>query len=422
MASEGWIYSRIFSTTKPKEVSKLYKDCKARNLPLFVFSTYHSAVKFADSHLVPHITINDESHNLVSRAFHEATTLPSGKNFFFTATEKVTDSEDGLGMNNEDNFGNIIYTKSARELIDAGEMVPPYLHLVRSNNECRVDTDYEKMFESVVDAFNNHQEKINELSYDSEKIGAKVLVVCRGQQDLLQMFKTKALEHFKATYPDIHIFALSSEFGMVNDGDYSKPPVTNVKKYKMLKKLRSMGQGEKALIFHVDMVGEGIDVPGITGVMPFRNCEEAKLIQNIGRSTRLHPVDRKRFYEGEIAPSDRLNGWIKPYAWVIIPSYMIDAEGIEARFRFIVDRLRREYGYIPQQHTVIDNVEGLSDEEEIDTVNKINKKKKQLKSHVEELEHEYEKVSLMEKIIMEDKISEEQQEVWDELKTLGLDI
>ncbi|MFA7218898.1 MAG: DEAD/DEAH box helicase family protein [Synergistaceae bacterium] len=420
MQQEGWGYRKILSTTNPQEVAKVYEDCKKKNMPLVIFSTYHSSERLAESGLVPNMTINDEAHNLVSRNFHRAAKLPTDSNIFFTATEKVTDSDDGLGMNNEDVFDNIIYTKSAKELIDAGEMVPPYLHVVRSSNECRIDTDYEMMFQSIVEAFKHHENKIKEVSYDAENIGAKVLVVCRGQQDLLQMFKTKALEHFKTNYPDIHLFALSSEFGMVNDGEFFEPPVTNIKKYHMLKKLKAMGHNERALIFHVDMIGEGIDVPGVTGIMPFRNCEESKLIQNIGRSTRLHPEDRKRFYNEEISPNDRTIGWIKPYAWVIIPSYMIDSEGIEARFRFIIDRVRREYGYIPQQHTVIDNVEGLSDEDEIDTVNKITKKKKQVKSHIEEFKHEYEKVCVMEKIIMEDKLTQKEKDVWDELKAMGL--
>jgi len=218
------------------------------------------------------------------------------------------------------------------------------------------------------------------------------------------MFKTKIAKTFHENYPDIHLFALSSEFGLYMDGEKLNAPVTNMKKHSLLKKLKSLKSSERALIFHVDMIGEGIDVSGITGVMPFRNCEQSKLIQNIGRSTRLHPTDRKRFYKGEISPDDKKK-WIKPYSWVILPSYMVDSEGIESRFRQQVDLLRNEFGYIPQQHTVIDNVVGLSDDPLSDTDNDINKSKKWEKSGVEDFQHEFEAVTLMEKIIYEDQKS-----------------
>jgi superfamily II DNA or RNA helicase len=414
MRKEGWEYRKILSTTKYSEVKEVYDNCIKEKLPLIIFSTYHSSEKFAKSKLVPELTIHDEAHNLVSNNFYRVASLPSNADFFFTATEKITDSDEDVGMNNGQIFDNLIYSKSAKELIDEGEMVPPYLHVVRSSNDSRIDTDYEMMFESVIEAFNAHERKIKEVSYSAAEIGAKVLVVCRGQQDLLQMFQTKAIEHFRATYPNIHLFALSSDFGICNDGEFSKPPVTNIKKYKLLKRLKAMKNNEKALVFHVDMIGEGIDVPGITGIMPFRNCEEAKLIQNIGRSTRLHAIDRKRLYEGEISPNNKEN-WIKPYSWVIIPSYMIESEGLEGRFRFIIDRLRREFGYIPQQHTVIDNKRGLDDETVIDTVNDMNKKKKQIKSGVNAFQHEFEKLSCIEQIIKEEEIMQRKREILDSI-------
>ncbi len=403
MRREGWAYRQIISTTKSSEVKKIYHQCQIDNIPLVVFSTYHSAENFAKSEIVPHLTIHDEAHNLVSNEFHKAALLPTGGNLFFTATEKVTDSDSDKGMNNKDVFDEMIYTKSAREMIDAGEMVPPYVHVIRSSNGRKVDTDYEKMFESVIEGFEFHERKIKSISFDAEQIGAKVLVVCRGQEDLLQMLKTDVVEKFKMLRPDIHLFALSSDYGICNDGEFFKPPVTNMKKHELLKKMKSLGANEKALIFHVDMIGEGIDVPGITGVMPFRNCEESKLIQNVGRSSRLHSGDRKRFYNGEIDPSDK-SKWIKPCSWVIIPSYMIDSEGLEGRFRTIINRLRNEFGYIPQQHTVIDNVEGLDDDPAIDKVNEPNKKKKQAKSGVDALNHEFEKISAIEMMIRDEMV------------------
>ena len=410
MRNEGWNYREILSTTKVEEVKKVYEQCKKERLPLIIFSTYHSSERFSTSGIVPDLTIHDEAHNLVSRNFHKAASLPSGGNIFFTATEKVTD--DDKGMNNPEVFDNLIYSKSAKELIDAGEMTPPYLHVVRSTNDSRIDTDYTKMLESIIEAFNAHERKIKEASYSAQEIGAKVLVVCRGQDDLKNMLKDEVIEYFKSRYPDIHLFALSSDFGICNDGIIEKPVVTNMKKHRLLKRLKALKSEDRALIFHVDMIGEGIDVPGITGVMPFRNCEESKLIQNIGRSTRLHSTDRNRFYNGEIAVSSRKEGkWIKPFSWVIIPSYMVDAEGMEGRFRLIVDLLREKFGYIPRQHTVIDNVTAENPNPDIDTTNDKKKGKRGKKSGVEGYEHEFDKVSCIEKIIREDEIYKRKEEI-----------
>jgi len=405
MRKEGWLYRKIISTTKTYEVVELHSQCVKDKLPLVIFSTYHSSEKLGEvlnkEGIPPNLTIHDEAHNLVSSNFHRVANMTEFGNLFFTATEKITDSKNDIGMNNEEIFEEMIYTKSAKELIDAGEMVPPYLHVIRSSNVKRIDKDYEMMFASVIEGFQHHDRKIKEVSYSAGDIGAKVLVVCRGQLDLEEMFKTDIAKTFHENYPDIHLFALSSEFGIYIDGERLNAPVTNMKKHSLLKKLKSLKSSERALILHVDMIGEGIDVSGITGVMPFRNCEQSKLIQNIGRSTRLHPTDRNRFYAGEISPTDKKK-WIKPYSWVIIPSYMVESEGMESRFRQQVERLRNEFGYIPQQHTVIDNGEGLSDDVVPDEDNDISKDKKWEKSGVAGFEHEFEAVTLMERIIYDD--------------------
>lgn len=418
----GGIFREILSTTSPNEAKELYAKACLEKLPMIIFSTYHSSEKFASSGLVPHLTIHDEAHNLVSKEFYKAASLTNTGNLFFTATEKITDSEDDLGMNNPAIFDNMIYTRSPKEMIDAGEMVSPRIHVVKSKNGATVDLnkldrDYDALFLSIRDAFFAHQRRIREESFDPSQLGAKVLVVCRGQQDLMEMFNTKIFEKFKTEYPDIHLFALSSEFGLYNDGEMISSPVNYVKKFSFLKKVKALAPSDKAIIFHVDMIGEGIDVSGITGVMPFRNCELAKFVQNIGRSSRLHPIDRKRFYANEISVEDKTQ-WIKPYSWVIVPSFLENSEGFKGRAIEIVETLRSQYGYIPQQQTIIDNVKGLADEEEIDTVNEKVKNRPHANSGLNEFEHELEELSMFEKIIFDEKVDEEKGKIESELDNL----
>jgi superfamily II DNA or RNA helicase len=184
-----------------------------------------------------------------------------------------------------------------------------------------------------------------------------------------------------------------------------------MKKYKFLKRLKSMGAEEECIIFHVDMIGEGIDVPGITGVMPFRNCEMSKFVQNIGRAARLHKEDRKKFYKGEIKPSE-VTKYIKPYSWIIIPTFLVDSAGFADRFRGIIQKLRTEYG-ITKENVLIDN---------IDNPHRIPKgegdKKKHTKSGITGFEHDFEEMSCLEKIIFDEEVSAAKDKALEELQNI----
>ena len=411
IAKLGGIFREIVSTTDPFEVVKAYKKAAAGGLPLIVFSTYHSSEKWAECRLIPHLTINDEAHNLVSSEFSKVAVLPSEKTFYFTATEKITDSDEDLGMNNSQIFGDMLYMKSPKHMIHKGEMVPPYIHIVREKEGQlvdlnKLDRDYDALTSSVAAAFFAHQRRIDEISSAPGEIGAKVLVVCRGQEDLMEMFNTRVFERFRDQFPNIHIFALSSDFGTYINGERdNRKPVSNIKKHRLLKTIKELPPSAQMILFHVDMVGEGIDVPGITGVMPFRNCELAKFVQNIGRASRLHPEDRIKIYAGELGTDDQLSKkWIKPASWVIIPSFLENSAGFASRFREIINELRTNFDYIPEQHTVISNVRGLDKDEEIDTVNEILKDRVHANSGLEEFNHEFEKLGLLERIIFDDEM------------------
>jgi hypothetical protein len=306
-------------------------------------------------------------------------------------------------------------------MIERGEMVQPRIHIVKAKSFLpydveKTDADYDVMFQSIVSAFEYHSKQIKQDSYDASKIGAKVLVVCRGQMDLQQMFETQSFKNYLVSHPKVRIFALSSDFGLRNDSEYYKPPVTNMKKYKFLKRLKGLNPEEECIVFHVDMIGEGIDVPGITGVMPFRNCEMCKFVQNIGRAARLHKEDRKRFYKGEINPSE-VNKYIKPYSWIIIPTFLVDSAGFADRFKGIIQKLRTEYGIV-KENVLISNVKGIDDDEKIDTENELDKKKKHMRSGILGFEHEFEGMSCLEKIIFDEEVVKEKETVLDELKSL----
>jgi superfamily II DNA or RNA helicase len=412
----GGTLRQVKSTTSIQELQAERDKAVALNLPLIVFSTYHSAEKFAASGIVPDLTIHDEAHNLVSREFSNVASLQTGRSLFFTATERNDGPEIniGLGMNNKQIFGETLYAKSPKEMIEAGEMVPPCIHVVRARagtkqvNLDKLNDDPKALVLSIADAFLEHQKVIG------DKIGAKVLVVCRGQQDLEDMLKKHAENEgetatvfgkFRKQYPKIHIFALSSDFGVYCDGKYNRSAVTHASKYNLLSKLQTMSPLDQAIIFHVDMIGEGIDVPGITGVMPFRNSDEIKFVQNIGRASRLHPEDRKKVYAGELTTLER-EKWIKPRSWVIVPKFLENSEGFLGRFRRIIAKMREEYGWT-KEDVIISNVEGLSPEPEIPAVNEKSKNRPHTDSGVTQFEHDFEDFNSIEGVIFGEEVQKE---------------
>jgi excinuclease UvrABC helicase subunit UvrB len=82
--------------------------------------------------------------------------------------------------------------------------------------------------------------------------------------------------------------------------------------------MNSLKNEENAILIHIDILTEGIDLPAITGVLPFRELNLIKLLQTIGRGTRLLKEDRQKIYSGEIKPME-WEKMIKPFCWVIFP-------------------------------------------------------------------------------------------------------
>jgi len=417
----------IVSTLSLEEVGKIYANAQGEDLPLIVFSTYDSSVKFSESGLGPCVTIHDEAHNLVSSEFVEAekhpAKVPSSADFFFTATTKVTDTADDLGMNNPDIFGKEIMGKSPAEMISKGEMAPPRIHIVRTKNKSVVeDGDYDSLVKAIEQAFLRHRRAIHAVSSDANRIGAKVLVVCRGQAELRGIFGSKEIKEFEARNPDIHVFALSTDFGTYVDGERMDGFVSNSKKQELLEKAKALGPAGQCLIFHVDMLGEGIDIPGITGVMPFRNCEMIKFCQNIGRASRLNKEDKEAFYSEKITVADRggkSNKWIKPCSWIIIPAFLANSQGFEGRFKEIIDRLRKDYDCKPTQHTVIDVVRGLGEKTPIDTDNEKDEGFRSTCSGNMEFVHELEETEEgVEKVLAEEAMIEEEKRADEQINSM----
>ena len=176
--------SQVESTTSVDDIGGAMIGAAKRGKPLLIFSTYHSAsqvVAASEKTGIPiEVFINDEAQYCVTAGvFQEVPHYPSKYGpFFFTATEKHTDDpEHGIGMNNENIFGKILYTEKPKTLISKGEMTSVAIHLIGAKEEINED-NYESKARLVVEAFNEHRDVLKRHSVSPDDIGPKMLVVC----------------------------------------------------------------------------------------------------------------------------------------------------------------------------------------------------------------------------------------------------
>ena len=322
--------------------------------------TYQSADAILDAERligkkIIDLQINDEAQYLVSTEFQQYHAV--GKRVVsFTATERVTEEDEngvcsGLGMNNEERFGPRLFWRTPRQMVDAGEMVPPAVHVVDVLDATDDDlgNDYACLAKCIESAYHEHDSVVQERS--GGELSGKMMVICEGCRSLAGIMGViDKMPLLKAG--GVKIFALCSNYGIYFDGE--RHPSTNTRKEDFLVALKNLKDSDRAIILQVDMLSEGIDVPGITGIMPFRNLGPNKFIQNLGRAARLNSTDRMKLYSGELLPTER-SKFLKPYAWVIIPRLLKFSADAANRYRWLVRQMKTEYELGPGEFVILDS-------------------------------------------------------------------
>lgn len=359
----------INSTTTTAKIEANFLSAQNKNIPLVIFSTYHSVDRVATAAENTNVQIEsyicDEAQYCVSVGDFQQVPLYSARfQFFFTATEKTTDAADGLGMNNEDRFGKLLFTEKPRVLIERGEMASIAIHMVGTRGQNMDEDDYESQARVVIDAFDKHREVMKSHSFSPGAIGPKMIVVCNKQDALRGIMRSQVLKAYKLTNQQVNICALSSDFGIEVNGEVT-PRANSKNKEILLSKMRQWSSESEAIVLHIDMIAEGLDVPGITAVMPFRGLEKIKFLQNTGRGTRLVDADRDRLYTGAIAPKD-WKKYVKPYCWLILPVLSDEYYDQKRRYTSWIRALRADYGFTSSELVVIDNIIGPPEQKMLD--------------------------------------------------------
>jgi len=393
-------YSQISSGTSPKAIGEMIATAEKQNLPLIFFSTYNSAERiqkaiesieiFEERNLVDiSIVMNDEAHYLIQEQFHGIVNngdnkplLPSLRCYFFTATMMQTPSDNGLGMNNKEVYGEVIYQMLPIDAMRIGKMVRPRLHYVTTDGVYNVD-DYNKSLNKIiVDTFRQHEKVLI-------KMKPKVLVSAKGTQDIASFLNSDEYEELRQEGVDIYAVASTDEIGnRIND--------ERVRRQEFLKRLKKDGtnKSKRLIVLHYDILAEGIDVSGFTGIMPLRTLTKSKFLQTFGRSARPDKEDRPIIdaivnKNGFISNEDwkQMN---KPFAYVMIPNIIHNNADDEANTTYLIKELRT-YGFKPSEDIIYTSPGRKSSEvDEPDGVNITNKRPPNLGEIIENIEMQLE--------------------------------
>jgi superfamily II DNA or RNA helicase len=342
------LISKGTNTTRQDDVLDFVNNSKANNRHVIIVATYHSINKLSVLSEID-ICTYDEAHITLGENFTDniAQVQPLIKrNFFFTATRKVVGTFSG--MNDTEKFGEVLYSVSPRTMIEAGEIVPPRLHSIRISEDAE-DGDYDNnkmLIKTITESFAQHKVMIKECSAKPDVIGAKLLVSCNGSKELKNIISSMPFRLW-CNDNNIKVFSFST-----NDEVGYRFNFKDVTRTELFSKMNELSDSEDAIIFHIDILTEGIDLPSITGVMPLRNLNQSKLIQTIGRATRLLSYDRTELYSGNIQPNQPKT-YVKPYCWFLVPQLFETLGDYNSMKRLLRD-IMNSYDVRPEEFSSMD--------------------------------------------------------------------
>ena len=378
-------FSSIYTTQKD-EVKKFYEKTKQEHRHLITVSTYHSFDKMSCIDNID-ICTYDEAHTTIADDFtgNIEMVMPNIKrNYFFTATQKV--SGDDKGMNNKSFYGDVfkIYPK---EMIQAGEIIIPKIHIMMLEDgiKGKIKDDNETMLvKTVIEGFKEHKKRLKKESAHPDDIGAKLLVSCKGSDELnLVQNNSKFKEWCKKN--NIKVFSFSSRYGSYENFEKEE------NRTEIYENMKSLKDTDDCILLHIDILTEGIDLPSITAVMLLRHLNIAKLMQTLGRALRLLKSDRNKLYAGELKPEEK-HLFTKPYAYLLLPMHFESLDASSEDMKQMIWEVINTYKLPVEEFLPLEKFEALKNEylDPVTDTREIKKKQK-----------EYPLIHVIEDIVME---------------------
>jgi hypothetical protein len=357
LLSKGTSYKDLFySTTKKKEIKEKIEEHILNGRKIVISTTYHSLDRLNE---VDIDTIYcDEAHILASENKENSNFSENFKSvianndtintLFFTATPKdcIDEIENTFLMNNKEIFGERTGL-SFKECVEAGYITRPIIHLAYPSEFKKIDIkDYVNMSKFIIETHKSHTEFIKNNSVSKDSIEAKILAKCPGVPEMWNIFQELVSNVTKNNLDIIIAAGASSKRPGANNCYYINE--TGYRKDDYLAALQSIPDEKAAIVLHYDTMSEGINVSGFTGT-EFISADlpsKPKMLQNIGRSTRISKYDRDKLRNGIIDTKD-YSKWFKPYNAVIIPFW--DPEGADNSKKIAeqIKSLRDDLGFDP---------------------------------------------------------------------------
>lgn len=276
------------STTSSTEIAKEVQRAQESDQNIIIVSTYDSAKRIEQAGIdVTHV-FGDEAHHLVEDDHHEVLGFFDAPYHHWTATPRYTGSDDGHGMNNTEKFGHVSERITMERIVNEGVIAKPRLNLVHGmgTNESSIENKYS----TVVTIADDQEDRI--------KYPPKIVFNCSGRDELHALAQAAAEDE---RFDDYLVAAISSEDSSSEDyGSWINGEKVNRSDWLDIVKMENNEEYDivddntkKALVFHYDVVSEGIDVPGISATVLFRSiASKIKNLQILGRVQRLLKGER----------------------------------------------------------------------------------------------------------------------------------
>ena len=236
-----------------------------------IFTTYHSLHRIQESGIPVDTIYFDEAHNSVQQHFHPATrffaTTNNRRCFFFTATPRISNDSEQVGMNNEYVYGKVLEQVPAPELVNKGYILPPkvvvkQLEMIR-DRKANCDDDADNILKTIDD------QNVN-----------KILICVRRTAQITNMVSDSKLttELYARGYNWMYITAKT---GAVING-------IKVSREDFFTTLNTWGKEDdsKFIVMHHSILSEGVNVSGLEAALFLRNMDFITISQTIGRVIR----------------------------------------------------------------------------------------------------------------------------------------
>lgn len=252
------------STTKVSELKKEISRFHQLGKHVVVFSTYHSVGNLVGVNF--DTIIFDESQYCIEY-FNDIINLCGNVKLFFTATEReIKNNHLGKGHNNTCVYGERLYEIKPAYLINKGVIVPPKFHFMFGNTGSKKqDADVDM----VINATKFHIEDAK------NGIGhTKVIFALNGTNAVKTI--SDNIKKLKKEFPKHKIFTITSN-------KECPPQIDGIPVKREGEFMPQLRECEDAIIFHYDILSEGFDIPGITGVVIDIDMGLRKVEQTLGR-------------------------------------------------------------------------------------------------------------------------------------------